>query len=68
MCFRCSYGSDKMDLNQILAREQVAMMLSAAATDPRVRAAQNALIRGHGIRLKAHGFPHNPYPAAALSC
>lgn len=57
-----------MDLNQTLAREQVAMMLSAAATDPRVRAAQDDLVRGHGIRLKAHGFPHNPYPAAAASC
>ncbi len=57
----CRIGACFLDINQMLACEQIAMMRSAAATTTHGRATQDELTRLHGIELREHGFPHRPY-------
>lgn len=53
-------GAD-MDINQLLAREQAAIMRFDAAGKSAVRAVQEAAASHYGALLSASAYPHRPY-------
>ena len=47
-----------MDINYLLAREQVSLINARRATGSEARHAHNALARAYGARLAAGTYPH----------
>lgn len=55
-----------MDINYLLAREQISLLRATHADTPEARHAHAGLARGYGERLAATLFPHRRYhPTAA---
>lgn len=51
-----------MDINYLLRREQISLMMAARATSPEARHAHGALARGYGTLLAKARFPHRRAP------
>lgn len=56
-----------MDINYLLAREQISIMRANAAGSPEARLAHAGLARGYGARLAETLFPHRRYRATAAN-
>lgn len=47
-----------MDVNYLLAREQISLIRATQSPTPEARHAHRGLARGYAALLVAHGFPH----------
>src|SRR3546814_18100913 len=54
-------GVHTLGLNDLLFREQIAIMRRDGALEPAERDEQDRLVRAFGPRIKASGYPHRAY-------
>lgn len=47
-----------MDINYLLHREQISLMMASKAASGEARHAHRGLARGYGAQLRAGGYPH----------